>query len=224
MDLNMDLNRAAFHNNFAEVEAILKAQANVNDMKTMAQKVLHTAIRVGHINMVKMLILYKADVNYKIRKSWRTQLMHAEDLRCNLQCNLHPLCDSIMTLLLNHGANINNLHRKRPVLHMALIIPKKKNYLNHIKLLVEADADIVTKFGKINPRNALDIAVKKQHISWFKNQDILEYLQHNAIYQREDEVIKILSNLIKACGLNKTIYNTHDLLIGLIIPYFTLYQ
>ncbi|HLG38461.1 MAG TPA: ankyrin repeat domain-containing protein [Chitinophagaceae bacterium] len=123
------LTQAAFYNNFFFVQQLLKHGAKPDKKRNHVLPPLAWAAHNGNLELVKLLLEYKADINGS-EKSWRTT----------------PLIEAIewkhwevATYLLNNGADINRKDRngKTALSHAAI----HKNF-EFVKILVDRNADV----------------------------------------------------------------------------------
>lgn len=161
--LGIDIHHAAYSGDIEKVRNILERQPTAVDATdNLGWKPIHYAARTGHLDIVKLLLDFKAEVDAKVEArtpdgpaGWTPLHLAAERGRV-----------SVVKLLIERGANIE---AKDVLNRTPLFLAAIEGQLEVVKLLVESKAEINVrdKYG----RTPLSRVVDKE--LW----DVARYLQ-----------------------------------------------
>lgn len=153
------LHWATNHENLLAVELLLKHNADVNVRNTDEQTSLLLASRSGNEEIVELLLKHGADCNI-VQSNGNTPLLilstaHLEERSEDLDNDLneiplsaeeissnHKRFNRILTLLLEHGANVNLANKDG---HTALMGASFRGDIGKVKILLEHGADVSLK-------------------------------------------------------------------------------
>jgi cytochrome c len=139
------IHEAAKNGDVAAISAALDAGANVNESDAVAPP-LYYAVSGAHLEAAKLLIERGADVN--ALSGFGVGSLAPAVGKCNVE---------LIKLLLDHGANPNSTIGTETVLHYAA----ERGYLDCVKALVEAGADVNAVTSNDQYRTPLHIAKRR---------------------------------------------------------------